>query len=284
MRCTTVALLLLAGCAGEMGDAPLADGGAVATDGAATAADGAPACDPVTYRLRHLHASMQRTDTVAQRNASIDAAFDAGADTISWTEIENLSDVQHIDARAGWQTFWPSGTPEVRAKNAVPVSWRTDVYELVRGRSWKASDGMAGVSPSRWVTRVWLRHLASGHVVSRVGHHAVSGVDGDGVPPVEWRREAHAQDIAKFREVMLLDDVPVVGSADFNTVRLRSLLGDAFEYDVPSSGGTHGDRLIDWVVRRPHPEHEVVAVRVLSLGYSDHRGVRVGYDYTPPCD
>ncbi|HUS65358.1 MAG TPA: hypothetical protein VMZ28_12485 [Kofleriaceae bacterium] len=281
----TLALVLLAACAGEMGDAPLADGGGAATaDGAAATADAGTPCEPVTYRLRHLQAAMQRTDTVAQRNASIDAAFAAGADTISWTEIENLSDVQRIEGHQGWETFWPSGVPEVRAKNAVPVSFDTGVYELVRGQSWKASDGMAGVSPSRWVTRVWLRHLASGRVVSRVAHHSVSGVDGDGVAPVEWRREAHALDIAKFREVMLLDDVPVIGSADFNTVRLRSLLGDAFEYDVPASGGTHGDRLIDWVVRRPHPDHEVHAVRVLTLGYSDHRGVRVGYDYTPACD
>lgn len=274
--------MVLVGCTSEVTGA-----GDAADDGGASVSDAAgerPACESVTYRLRHLQASMQRTDTVAQRNASIAAAFDAGADTISWTEIENLSDAQRIDARGGWTTFWPSGALEVRAKNAVPISWRSDVYELVRGESYFASEGMAGVSPSRWVTRVWLRHVASGHVVSRVAHHSVSGVDGDGVPPVEWRREAHAKDIAKFREVMLLDDVPVIGSADFNTVRLRALLGDDFEYDVPATGGTHGDRLIDWVVRRPHPEHEPVAVRTIVLGYSDHRGVRVGYDYSPPCD
>lgn len=281
---TTVTILLLASCAGEMTgalDPARVDGGADVVD--VDAAPGA-SCEPATYRLVHLQSSMQRTDTVAQRRSSMDAAFGAGADTISWTEIENLPDVQYIDARAGWTTFWPSGTPEVRAMNAVPLSWRSDTYELVRGQSWKASDGMAGVSPSRFVTRVWLRHLASGRVLSRMAHHSVSGVDGDGKPPVEWRREAHAQNIARFREVMLLDSVPVIGSADFNTVRLRGLLGDAFEYDVPDSGGTHGARLIDWVVRRPHAEHALVATEILPLEFSDHRGVRASYDYTPACD
>jgi hypothetical protein len=281
MRARSCVLLCLAACSGEVTDdgRELADGGAFAAD---AASDASP-CAPVTYRTGHLQASMQRTDPVDQRNASMNAAFDAGADTISWTEIENLSDMQHIQARQEWTTFWPSGSVELLARNAVPVSWRTDTYELVRGQAWLASEGMAGVSPSRWVTRVWLRHIASGQIVSRVAHHSVSGVDGDGKPPVEWRRETHAKNIAKFREVILLDTVPVIGSADFNTVTLRDLLGPTFEYDVPASGGTHGSRLIDWVVRRPHPDHEVVDSEIITLGFSDHRGVRASYDLTPSC-
>lgn len=242
-----------------------------------------PACTPRTYRLRHLQSSQQRTDTEARRRSSIDAAFNAGAHTISWTEIENLSDVRYIQARAGWTTFWPSGRPELVARNAVPVSWRSDTFRLVRGQSYFASEGRAGVSPSRWVTRVWLRHVASGAVLSRVAHHSVSGVDGAGEAPVAWRREMHARDIAKFREVMLLDTVPVVGSGDFNTVRLRSLLGSGFAYDVPSSGGSHGARLIDWIVRRPNAQQRLVDVVFVTVGASDHRGVRATYDFTPPC-
>ena len=240
-----------------------------------------PTCP--SYRFRHLQASMQRSDSVAQRRASIDAAFDAGAHTISWTEIQNIEAVRRIDGRRGWATFWPSGRAEVLARNAVPISWRTDTFELQRGRTWQASSGMAGVSPSRWVTRVWLRHRASGRIQSRLAHHSVSGVDGAGKPPVEWRRMVHAQNIAKFREVMRIGSVPVIGSADFNTTRLRSLLGPSFLYDVPSSGGSHGRRLIDWIVRRPHPELRRTGVRFMALGTSDHRGVRAAYAYTPPC-
>ena len=194
-----------------------------------------------------------------------------------------VTQVRQIAARTGWATFWPSGRAEVVARNAVPVSWRTDTFRLVRGQSWLASEGMAGVSPSRWVTRVWLTHLASGRVISRVAHHSVSGVDGAGRDPVDWRRRMHALDIAQFRTVMLLDTVPVVGSADFNTTRLRTLLGSAFAYDVPTSGGSHGSRLIDWVVRRPHADHRFVSVGFVGLGPSDHRGVRANYDYRPPC-
>ena len=274
-------VLLLVGCTSEQTEVAEVDGG-IESPADADVEDAAPV-ECSTYRLRHLQASMQRTDSVAQRRASLDAAFDANADTISWTEIENLPDATHIDGRQGWTTFWPSGQVEVRAKNAVPISWRSDVFELVRGDSWKASDGLAGVSPSRFVTRVWLRHIESGQVQARVAHHSVSGVDGAGKDPVEWRREAHALNIAKFRQVMLLEDVPVIGSADFNTVRLRNLLGAGFEYDVPDSGGSHRARLIDWIVRRPHDDLSLVGVRFMTLGNSDHRGVRAGYDYSPSC-
>ena len=242
-----------------------------------------PQCVRTVYRLRHLQSSQQRTDPEARRRASIDAAFGAGAQTISWTEIENLSDVRYIEARAGWSTFWPSGRPELVARNAVPVSWRDDTFRLVRGTSRFASAGRAGVSPSRWVTRVGLRHRASGGIISRVAHHSVSGVDGAGRSPVAWRRMAHAQDIATFRDVMELDTVPVVGSGDFNTTRLRSLLGSEFDYNVPSSGGSHGSRLIDWVVTLPHYQQRFVEARFVTVGASDHRSISASYEYTPPC-
>ena len=259
------------------------DAATVTDAGTITDSGTPPACMPHTYRLLHLQSSQQRTDTEANRNASMNAAFNSGAQTICWTEIENLSDVRHIDAHAGWDTYWPSGRPELVARNAVPIAWRTDTFRLVRGQVWLASEGMAGVSPSRWVARVWLRHIASGKVISRVSHHAVSGVDGAGSPPVDWRRRMHALDIAKFRAVMLLDTVPVIGSGDFNTVRLRSLLGTSFLYDVPASGGSHGSRLIDWIVRRPNSQQRLVGVRFITVGSSDHRGVLATYDYTPPC-
>jgi len=63
---TTLALLLLAGCAGELSDpADLVDAGGPAASrdaAAATTPDSGPPCSPTTYRLRHLQASMQRTD------------------------------------------------------------------------------------------------------------------------------------------------------------------------------------------------------------------------------
>ncbi len=246
-------------------------------------ADARLLCTPQTYRLRHLQASMEHFDPAADLNVAIDIAFAAGAETISWTEIEKLAQVERIDGRSGWDTYWPSGKAEDVARNAVPVSWRTDAFKLIRGQSWLASEGLAGVSPSRWVTRVWLTHLASGQVLSRVAHHSVSGVDGDGKDPVAWRRAAHADDIAKFKEVMMLDTVPVIGSADFNTTRLPALLGTSFQYDVPANGGSHGARLIDWIVRRPHPDHTFIEAQFISLGPSDHRGVRASYDYRTQC-
>ena len=262
---------------------PVDDSGVVADAGKPGDAGTDAGCARKTFRLRHLQASMNHFDAPADLNGSIDAAFALDAHSISWTEIETDTQVKRIAGHAGYTTFWPSGKAEAVAQNAVPISWRTDTFKLVRGQSWLASVGLAHVSPSRWVTRVWLTHLSSGKTISRVAHHSVSGVDGAGKDPVAWRRARHAEDIAKFKEVMLLDTVPVIGSADFNTTRLPSLLGTTYRYDVPTSGGSHGSRLIDWIVRRPHPDHVFVDVQFVSLGASDHRGLRATYDYTPPC-
>ncbi len=268
---------------------PGVEGGAPGTgDEGATAereaeAAGAGCARPKKYRLVHLQASMEHFDSPTEMKRSIDVAFAAGADTISWTEIETATQVHHIAGRAGWTTFWPSGRPEVVAKNAVPISFRNDTFKFVKGHSYFASEGLHDVSPSRWVTRVWLTHRASGKELSRVAHHSVSGVDGAGKQPVEWRRKMHAKDIAKFKEVMNLDNISVIGSADFNTTRLRTLLGSSFRYDVPENGGSHGARLIDWIVRKPHPDHKFVGVHFVDLGPSDHNGVRAAYDFTP-CD
>lgn len=260
---------------------PEADPPTTGADGDERAGEGAGCVRNKKYRLVHLQASMEHFDSPEETKKAIDIAFAADADTISWTEIETAPQVAHIAARAGWTTFWPSGKPEVVAKNAVPISFRNDTFTLIKGRSYFASEGLHDVSPSRWVTRVWLKHKASGKQLSRVAHHSISGVDGAGKAPVEWRRKMHAKDIAKFQEVMNLDTISVIGSADFNTTRLRSLIGDPFRFDVPSSGGSHSGRLIDWVVRKPHPDHKFVSVKFVDLGPSDHDGVRAAYDFTP---
>ena len=279
---------------GELTDAAIDD---VAIDDAAIddAAPDAPAC--VEYQSIHLHASMQRTDTVAERQQAIDKAFVNGdgttPDTITWTEIETQAQIDRIHNRAGWATNCPNppANPDVHPANAVPISWRTNVYQFVDGSSLKASDGLAGVSPHRYVTRVRLRHIASGAQVMRVGHHAVSGVDNP-QDNIDYRLAAHAQDIAAFNERMLGAAHPVIGGGDFNTTRLRALLAEEndgtqpFRFDVPATGGSHGARLIDYVVRRKSDGDVYVLgdTRFVDLAPSDHRGVRATYTYRPaPC-
>ncbi len=290
--------LVLAGCDPESSlDATDAAVGEL-TDDAAT--DDAAATDPpvcVEYMAVHLHASMQHTDTVAERQRAIDKAFVNGdgttPDTITWTEIETQAQIDRIHDRAGWATYWPHqpANPDVHPANAVPISWRTDVYQFVDGSSLKASDGLATVSPHRYVTRVRLRHIASGSEVVRVGHHAVSGVDNPD-NNIEYRLAAHAQNIAAFNDRMLGAARPAIGGGDFNTTRLRALLAaendgtQPFRFDVPPTGGSHGARLIDYVVRRRSDGDVYVLgdVRFGDLAPSDHRGVRATYAYRPaPC-
>lgn len=243
----------------------------------------------VEYTTTHLQASMQHTDSLADRRTAIDRAFNAGADTITWTEIETQAQIDRIQGRAGWATYWPHGASVVHPANAVPISWRTGVYDFVAGSSVRSSNGLAGVSPHRYVTRVRLRHKASGASVMRIAHHAVSGVDNP-QDHVAYRLDAHAKNIASFNARMLDASFPVLGAGDFNTTRLGSLLRDEnggkqpFAFDVPASGGSHGDRLIDYVVRRTADKSVYVPIGAafVNLAPSDHRGVRVRYTYRPP--
>lgn len=250
----------------------------------------------VEYAVTHAQASMQHTDSSAELRTAIGKAFAPAdgvlPDSISWTEIETQAQIDLIEARAGWTTYWPfknaAGKPVVHPANAVPVSFRDSVYTFIAGTSTKASDGKAGVSPHRYVNRVRLRHQASGTEVVRIAHHSVSGIDtlNDNVA---YRTAAHKQNMVTFNRVMNLGTVPVIGSGDFNTVRLRTKLaaeGGKFVYDVPAKGGSHGNRLIDWVVRRvvDGKAYELQSVAFLDLTPSDHRGVRARYKYRPaPC-
>lgn len=253
---------------------------------------GTPRC--IEYTTRHLQASMQKSDTVAEMNLAIDRSFantdGIAPDTISWTEIENLSQVNRIDARTGWDTYWPKGKV-VHPANYVPISWRTAVYEFVSGTYEKSSDGRSGVTPDLYVTRVRLRHRASGTQVMRVAIHAVAGIDtlNDNVP---YRVATHAKNITSFNDMMKGATLPVIGSGDFNTTRLATMLKaennnvQPYLFDVPSSGGSLGNRLIDWVVHRKVDDKQYVfqAASFVNLAPTDHRGVRAAFKYRPaPC-
>ena len=311
MRVKLLVLLVLSvlGCSSSDSDGLTTDGltGSDADPGAADAApgettpDGVPIVVPTTcveYTVRHLQASMQHTDALADIRTSIDKAFanpdGVAPDTISWTEIESQAQIDRIQGKAGWDTYWPKlpDAPLVRAANAVPISWRTDVFDFVSGSSVKASDGKAGVSPDRFVTRVRLRHKPSGTEVMRIAHHAVAGIDSL-TDNVAYRIETHAKDVTAFNARMLDSTLPVIGSGDFNTTTLRAKLKaenggtQPYVYDVPASGGSHGSRLIDYIVRRQDDGniYELTDVRFVNLAPSDHRGVRATYDYRPaPCE
>ncbi|MBK7858500.1 MAG: hypothetical protein IPJ65_07725 [Archangiaceae bacterium] len=253
----------------------------------------APVC--VEYTTRHLQASMQKTDTVAQKNQSIDKAFlnpdGVAPDTISWTEIETQSQVDHINAKAGWKTYWPSNptNPGANPPNYVPISWRTAVYSFIGGASSKSSDGKVGVTPDLYVTRVRLKHLASGTEVQRVAIHAVAGIDtlNDNVA---YRIATHAKNITSFNNAMKAAPTPVIGSGDFNTTRLPTMLKDEnngtqiYLFDTPSSGGSLGNRLIDWVVHKKSDGVRYVfgASSFVDLSPTDHKGVRSRFTYRPP--
>lgn len=269
------------------------DAGVIVDAGAPDAGPAAPSC--VEYSTRHLQASMQKTDSVADRNLAIDRAFvnpdGVSPDTIAWTEIETQAQVDRIHTRAGWATFWGhnAANPDVHPANYAPISWKTSVYEFVAGSATKSSSGKAGVTPDLYVTRVRLKHRPSGTFVVRVAIHCVAGIDtlNDNV---DYRVDTHAKNITSFNEKMETAAYPPIGSGDFNTTRLPAMLKaendgtQPYLFDVPASGGSHGNRLIDWVVHRKRDAavYQLQAAAFVDLSPADHRGVRVRYLYRPP--
>ena len=280
-------------------DGDVEDGPIVEDDepGADTLQPEAVASTCHTYMTRHMQASMQHTDSVAALHTAIDKAFTnpdgIHPDTISWTEIETQAQIDRIKNHPGYATFWPyhQNNPVVNPRNAVPISWKKSEYTFISGSSHKASDGLAHVSPNRYVTRVRLLHKASGTYVTRVAHHAVSEADHPR-DHAAYRLHAHAQDMKKFNEVMLGAGAPVIGSGDFNTVHLPAKMKadndgtQKYAFDIPASGGSHGNHVLDWVVRRKSDgnRYHLDAVHFINLSPSDHKGVRARYTYRPaPC-
>lgn len=220
-----------------------------------------------------LTANIQHTDTPTQIVAAVNAAAATGADVIGWQEIRGtaLNAILNLD---DYDTF---------TSRSVPISWRKDVWALADSSSVQVSDARPRVSPRRFASHVLLRHRATGELVAHVNTHLINGVDGAGRAPRVWRRRQHRKGRVAFIGLMhrLATRTPVIGGGDLNTTRIRILFADpALRYDVPAHGGTHGRRLIDWLLHVDNPRLESTATQIVPLGASDHRGLLATYTLT----
>lgn len=229
---------------------------------------------------RHIHAPQQRTDPPAQRVASIRAVAARKPHTIGWTELENADQVAAVNALDGYATSWalPVQRGLVPPQDFAPISWRTDVFELVSADVVKACDGKALISPARYAHRAVLRDLRTGEQTARVQLHFPAHrdtLDRQSKDVREYVLAAHGECVQAFHRLMTKGSLPTIGSCDANTTRLADMLADlGGGVKLAQTGPTHGDRRIDYVATRGVT---LDTVRVRKIGHSDHRSVIAAY-------
>lgn len=149
----------------------------------------------------------------------------------------------------------------------VPISYRSDVFDLVAHKSIRVHDGEAHVTPSRWINSATLRSKRTGVVFTVLNTHVVHHIDGHGHPmkykgsDIKKFARQPARAVKHFR--MLRDAIvtaskahPVIWSGDLNVdfeddrkVKYKDFpyakLHDVTTFAIPT-GPTEGGRTIDW--------------------------------------
>lgn len=166
------------------------------------------------------------------------------SDVVGWQEISTQEHIKAILGLQGWTTFWPSGnTPTpgkaIASSNYVPISWRTDRFTLLAAGGKKCIDGIAGVTPARYVVWVSLRDLDDGPGRAHLnGHNIHQAWTSHPERQDEWKAWA---DFATAKTQGLTATHAVIGSADLNRNKWQ-MPGAAMLY---ASHGTFGSAYYD---------------------------------------
>lgn len=101
---------------------------------------------------------------------------------IGWQEIETRGHKKAIHAISKhgfmarlrrkaaplYATYWPG-----RSANAVPISWRRDMFELIHCNKHLMNKGRRGKWPDRWAVLVILRHRKTGVIFGYLNGHMI---------------------------------------------------------------------------------------------------------------
>lgn len=162
------------------------------------------------------------------------------ADLVGWQEIKwhyYREILGKLEDEGGWETYWGRGRAnegldeyydhEFKENFATPISWRVDVFEFIRGGSWRLHPKTPGVCGERWVTWVLLREKKKNAKVLVYNFHMVAGAWN---PFVKRKKELRQEmwrnawtriqkDIRRKRKSY--PNAAVVGMADFNANMYR---------------------------------------------------------------
>lgn len=198
-------------------------------------------------------------------------------DVFGWQEVETAAIQNAIKSLHEVDTYWPGGSA-----NAVPISWRRDTWTLLGKGHEKTTDGVAGVTPDRWITWVVLKHIATGLVLVRFNTQVLSSAWS--THKTKYRQGEWLKHVAALKRLTLAQSALrtrlVVGGGDINRHR-HHYLGEAVVYDVPKTGGTHGKALYDYLTHIADPRITTSKVVVHRGFASDHEALAVTYTLDP---
>lgn len=205
------------------------------------------------------------------------------SDIVGWQEMQNnhgywsvLREMENV----GWETYSGAGraipgqaettdNPHFDVYYSTPISWRTGMFEFVKGGRFVLTPGSEGISGNRFLTWVKLRDRETGGTFTVVNVHMIVGAHSYKYFNHRERRRIWDRSFAKL--IGFVRDVtgPVVVTGDFNGVNSvmrprpdtwRVMFGNRVDHVVLVGR---------WRLRR---------VQTLLGRFSDHPGARVVID------
>jgi hypothetical protein len=209
-----------------------------------------------------LTANVKSNPTMRQWKVVHDVQHAASlADVVLWQEIipkRYKRAVRDLD-RTVWQTE--------HLDTEVPISFRKDIWSLVKGNIVPLHHGRALTSPNRDLTWVKLRHNISHDEIVFVNTHYVSGAWNHkrrlhkAWRQMMWKRSWNIQHIF----TLSMDDEPIIGGGDFNRLTLEPFVATQDEVWAPSTS-------IDHIYTIPTRALKIVVIerRKNSNNFTDH--------------
>lgn len=203
------------------------------------------------------------------------AATQAGL--IGWNEIGPARYVSAIKALGPqWGHYFPRDG-KLRIPN--PISWKKSIWDKVDDGFMRTHNGLAKVSPHRYITWVKLKNKQTGKTIIRMNTHLVSGAWSSRKPTTEWRRQMWNIHMTKMKALVAKFEkqghIIVVGG-DFNRDSYR-VLGNQVAYDNKLHVGTLGKSTLDYVMHTKDEDIRRIKGRVQRGYESDHDAVVVKY-------
>jgi len=199
------------------------------------------------------------------------------AGLIGWNEIGPARYREAIrDLGPSWGHYMPhDGGLEI----PNPISWKKDVWKKEDAGFLKTHNGLAKVSPNRYITWVKLKNRASGQEIVRINTHLVSGAWSDHKPTTAWRREhwkIHMQKLDKMVAHFKSQGLQVIVGGDFNRDSFE-VLGKKVAYDNKLNVGTHGHSTLDYLMHTRSSHLKKLEAHVQHGYASDHDAVVARY-------
>jgi exonuclease III len=165
------------------------------------------------------------TATVATHNTHYgDATFRPLADIIGWQEVSTAEGHNKLDALEYYDHFRP-GAGRLDARNSIAISWRRNKYDMTGNGSRLTHGGEAGVTPSRFVNWVVLKHKETDSKVAFVNTHYISGAWNGEHPERQDRWRTHNQVVLEVVADLRGRGLPVVLVGDFNRALSQDIPG-----------------------------------------------------------